>query len=336
MENHGIPSLGERLYLVRELYARLWSILDAVCTGNLLIPDTPLNQYYVKLCILIENELQAPDLLELSRDYRRPFESLYNLQDADIDWEYNGSVFVTGFFGRIEELWILNGQQVHKDPQVHDFLIELDQYIEQYKTRKKKIETNWVAKVKKQAEEWKADVGEFKLGELTGRKNGPQKEILPDNQFTFVTDSVLKRVIQRDYEELKKVYDIGAFKSVMVLSGGILEALLIEALSVEEGKAKFDHYQKYLESKDKNAKPPDIEKWQFYQLIEIAAQRKIISEDVKKISFVIKDYRNLIHLKAEIRDKLSVDKNVASSVVHLLLKAIDDVSKWFKERNSKV
>jgi hypothetical protein len=53
------------------------------------------------------------------------------------------------------------------------------------------------------------------------------------------------------------------------------------------------------------------------------------------MAYTIEGYRNLIHLKAETRDKLSVDKNVASSVVHLLLKAIDDISKWFKEQNPK-
>jgi len=331
MENQEIPSLGERLYLLRELYARVWTILDAVCTGKFIVPETPLNQYYVKLCLLIENLLEAPDLSELKKDYRRPFESLYNVDD--VDWEYDGSEYVPSFFGKIEELWILNGQKVHEDPQMSSFLRQVDQNIEEYQNRKKKIEANWGAAVKTAAEEWKTEVGEFKLGELSNEKNVADKEILPDNQFLFIREDLLRSKIQRDYEELKKTYDIGAFKSVMVLSGGILETLLIEALSVEEEKAKFDFYQKYLEAKDKGAKPPDLSLWQFYQLIEIAAQRKIISEDVKKISFIIKDYRNLIHLKAEIRDGLSVDENVATSIVHLLLKAINDISKWFRERN---
>jgi len=334
VDNQKIPSLGERLYLLRELYARVWSILDAVCTGRILFSDEVLNQYYVKLCLLIENYLEAQDLSVLKKDYRRPFESLYNIDD--IDWEYDGSMFVRDFIGKIEELWILNGEKVFKDPYILSFLQQVDQCIEKYQSCKKKVEAGFPDAVKKACEEYVKDVGEFKLVDLTSEQNVPQKEILPDNQFDFVTDDILKAIIQRDYKELKKVYDIGAFKSVMVLSGGILEALLIEALSVEEQKAKFDYFQRYLEKNDKNAKVPDLPLWQFYQLIDIAAQRKIISEDIKKISFIIKDYRNLIHLKAEIRDKLSVDKNVATSVVHLLLKAIDDISKWFEERNPKV
>ena len=333
MENKEITNLGEKLYLLRALYARVWVILDAVCTGKLIVPDTPLNRYYVKLCLLIENLLEAPSLSDLKKDYRRPFETLYNVDD--VDWEYDGSVFVSEYLGRIEELWILNGQKIHEDPQVHSFLQQLDRYIEEYQKRKNKIEANFIPAVKKAAEEYMKDVGEFKLAELTDQEKVPQKEILPDSQFQFVKDDILKRLILRDYKELKKVYDIGAFKSVMVLSGGILETLLIEALSVEEEKVKFDYYQKYLEAKDKNAKPADLPLWQFYQLIEIAAQRKIISADVKKMAYTIEGYRNLIHLKAEIRDKLSVDKNVATSVVHLLLKAIEDISKWFKDRNLK-
>ena len=331
MEHQEIPSLGERLYLLREFYGRIWTILDAVCTGSFLIPDTSLNQYYVKLCLMIEKLLETADLSNLRKEYRRPFESLYNIDD--VDWEYGGGEYVSGFFGKIEELWILNGQKVHKDPQIHDLLREIDRYTEQYTSRKNKVEANYMTGAKKGVEEWKRDMGEFEPVEFGKEKSVWQKETLPDNEFQFIREEILKSKVQRDYGELRKVYEIGAFKSVMVLSGGILETLLIEALSVEEKEAKFDYYQKYLEGKDRDQNPPNIENWQFYQLIEIAAQRKIISTDVKKICHIIKDYRNLIHLKAEIRDNLSVDKNVATSLVHLLLKAIDDISGWFKKQN---
>lgn len=328
MENHQIQSLGQRLYLLRELYGRVWSILATVCRGDLLVPDGKLSMYYVKLCLTIESLLEEPDLSDLQKDYHRPFDSLHTLQDCDIMWEEGEEPYVANFFGKIEERWIAIGTPVYSATELSDFLREIDESIKHYEERKKKIVSDFWTKVKEREKE-------NKLGELTKEKSVQQKEILPDNQFIFVTDDILRKVIQRDYEELKRVYDIGASKSVMVLSGGILETLLIEALFVEEEKAKFDYYQKYLEAKDKNAKPSDLQNWQLYQLIEIAAQRKIISADVKKMAFTIEGYRNLIHLKAEIRDKLSIDKNVATSVVHLLLKAVDDISKWFKDRNLK-
>lgn len=332
MKNHKIPSLGERLHLLRELYGRVWTVLDAACRGTLLISDPVLNHYYVVLCLAIEQLLESRDLSELKKDYRRPFESVYEVDD--VGWEHDGRPYVSGFIGKIEELWILNGQKRYEGSKLNAILGKVDQYIEEYGSEKKKLEAEYVGELKKGVEEYMAEVGEFKLAEFTKEKSVPQKEILPDNQFPFIREEILKNKIQRDYEELRKVYEIGASKSVMVLSGGILEALLIDALSSEEEDAKFDYYQKYLEGKGKDRNQPDIENWQFYQLIEIAAQRKIISADVRKISHIIKDYRNLIHLKAEIRDKLSVDKNVATSVVHLLLKAIDDISRWFKERNT--
>ena len=333
MQNDKRLSLGEALYLLKNLYGRVWTILDAICTGALLISDTVLNQYYVKLCLTIERILEAQELLDLSKDYRRPFESLYSLQDADIEWEYDGSIFVSGFYGKIEELWILNGQKKCEDIEILNFLQEIDQYIEKYKIHKNKVENNYWAGVKEYAKDLKADGEQFKLTEFTKEKSPQQREILPDNQFLFIREDSLRSKIQRDYEELRKVYEVGASKSMMVLSGCILEALLIDFLSIDEDKSKFDYFQKYLEGKDKGQNPPNIEDWKLYQLIEIAAQRGIISTDVKRIGHTIMDYRNLIHLRAEIRDKLSVDKNVATSVLHLLLKAIDDISKWFGERN---
>lgn len=326
--------MGQRLHLLRQLFGRVWSILEAVCTGSLLISDAVLNQYYVKLCLLIENELGLPDMSELLKEYRRPFESLYNLQDADIDWEYDVGPFVSGFFGKIEELWIENGQEPYEDTEIADFIEAVDGYIERYRKKKEKTEANWRAQMKEKAKEWAAEMGEFQPIEFTTEASASVKRILPDNEFDFIEQEGLRNKLKRDYDELRIVLKHAASKSIMVLCGGILEALLIDALSIEKEDAKFAYYQKYLEAKDKNQKPPDLEKWQFYQLIEIAAQRKIISADVRKISHIIKDYRNLIHLKAEIRDKLSVDKNVATSVVHLLLKAIDDISRWFKERNT--
>jgi hypothetical protein len=320
MENHKTLSLGERLYLLRKLYGRILTILDAACGEKLLIPDPLLNRYYVSLCLAIEQLLECRDLSELKKDYRRPFESLYEIDY--VDWEYDGRPYVFSLMGRIEELLILNGQNTYDGSEFDDILREVDQGIEKYRIEKEKAEARYIEGLKKGVEEYMAEVGEFKLAELAEEKSIPQKEILPDNQFRFVKDDILKRLILRDYEELKKVYDIGASKSVMVLSGGILESLLIHASSLQEKDAKFDYYQKYLEAKYKNKKPPNIEEWEFYRLIEISAQRKIVSPDIKKMAYTIEGYRNLIHLKAEIRDKLSVDKNVATSVVHLLLKLL--------------
>jgi hypothetical protein len=249
MENPETQSPGERLYLLRKLYGRILTILDAACGGKLLISDPLLNHYYVTLCLAIEQLFECRDLSELKKDYRRPFESLYEIDD--VDWEYDGRPYIFRLMGKIEELLILNGQNTYDGSELDDILREVDQYIEKYRSEKGNAEAKYMEGVKKWAEEYMAEVGEFKLAELTKEKSVPQKEILPDNQFTFVRDNILKRVIQRDYEELKKVYNIGAFKSAMVLSGGILEALLIHALSLEEKDAKFDYYQKYLEAKGK-------------------------------------------------------------------------------------
>ena len=119
-----------------------------------------------------------------------------------------------------------------------------------------------------------------------------------------------------------------------MLCGTVLEALLIDALSHIREEAKFSYPQTYSEGKRKGNKSPEIEEWPLYRLIEVAKQQSVITSDVAKLSHIVRDYRNLIHLSAQKRDQLRVDSHVASAVVNLLTRAYKDIKEWhIKRRN---
>lgn len=48
--------------------------------------------------------------------------------------------------------------------------------------------------------------------------------------FDFISDDNFRNILQRDFEELNKCIEIKASKSVLILSGSIIEAILTDYL----------------------------------------------------------------------------------------------------------
>lgn len=57
--------------------------------------------------------------------------------------------------------------------------------------------------------------------------------------FSFITDSRIRNIVERDYGELQQLDTQTSTKSVIVLSGGIIESLLFDAL-IACGKWTFE------------------------------------------------------------------------------------------------
>jgi hypothetical protein len=57
-------------------------------------------------------------------------------------------------------------------------------------------------------------------------------------EFPFVRDIELRKILERDYQEIQKAYVAGCWKSVIILAGGSIEAILIDQLLQHEARAK--------------------------------------------------------------------------------------------------
>lgn len=128
--------------------------------------------------------------------------------------------------------------------------------------------------------------------------------------FDFISNPQFKYLLERDFNELNNCIEINASKSVLLLSGSIIEAILIDFflnnLPQEKTKAK-------------------VLKMGLGELIEEAIKIELISNKIRDLSTVIKSYRNLIHPGREIRLKEEFDKdtaNVAYSLVKMILKEV--------------
>lgn len=130
------------------------------------------------------------------------------------------------------------------------------------------------------------------------------------NEFDFIADQQYRTLLIRDFEELQKCVDNKASKSVLILSGSIIETLLLEF---------FTH------NLPENTTKTQLLKKSLSDLIDIATSIQLISSKSKELSTVIKNYRNLIHPGREIRTNENFDFEtaiVSFSLVKIILKEI--------------
>jgi len=128
-------------------------------------------------------------------------------------------------------------------------------------------------------------------------------------QFAFVSDSALRIIIERDYAEIQKAYISECWKSVIILCGGTIEAILTDLLISNETAAKAT------KSAPKNS---DITRWDLSNLIDVAVELSLVSAGVEKLSHSIREYRNLVHPGNELRNKLRFDAEEAKIAVEVL------------------
>ncbi len=130
--------------------------------------------------------------------------------------------------------------------------------------------------------------------------------------FDFIADPKFKSLLIRDFHELQNCVKYESSKSVLILSGSIIEATLLEF---------FTHN---LPSGTTESK---LLKLNLSELIIEAESIGLISSKSKELSTVIKNYRNLIHPGREIRTKEEFDFDtaiVSFSLVKMILKEIKE------------
>jgi hypothetical protein len=129
--------------------------------------------------------------------------------------------------------------------------------------------------------------------------------------FAFVTDTQLRTIIERDYGDLTRtLMPDGAWKSAVVMAGSILEAILYDQLTKDATTVNRVMTWPDAPKKKKGKVVRDITKntaedrWDLADLIKASASTHVglipqSRED--SIDEVLREYRNFIHPKRELR-----------------------------------
>lgn len=129
-------------------------------------------------------------------------------------------------------------------------------------------------------------------------------------QFDFITDEQFRASLESDYRELKLCLEAGAWKSVHVLAGSIIEAVLIEHLTIS-GR-----------SPGASKAPLQIA---LGEAIDAAVKAGALRGRAADCCKLIKSFRNLIHPGRIIRLQESADENgarVAAAALEMAVEAI--------------
>lgn len=138
---------------------------------------------------------------------------------------------------------------------------------------------------------------------------GEPDTAMPAMDFLFIADARFKKIIERDYEELQRLNPETAPKSVLILAGGIIEGLLIDAL-IKSGKwTEKEGFENFL-----------------VKMIHPAKTEGIISHD--NITEALRVFRNLVHPAREVRDSLSFNVDHARHAKTSVNVIISEVRQW--------
>lgn len=125
--------------------------------------------------------------------------------------------------------------------------------------------------------------------------------------FNFITDAALRESLISDYKELQSCLISSAWKAVHVLSGSIVEAVLVDYL-LGIGSTK-----------------PDPLKMGLGELIDACQTAGVLTERTADLSSVIQSYRNLIHPGRVVRldEKVNEDTaQIANSLIAIIVREV--------------
>jgi hypothetical protein len=126
-----------------------------------------------------------------------------------------------------------------------------------------------------------------------------------NRNFNFLHDRGLKVIIERDYSELSSILlPDGAWKSVVIMAGSILEAILFDVLTNPRFNSRAVSSTKVPTNNHTGLPITDLEKWRLQNLIEVAEDISILPpKRAKSIDQVLRDYRNFVHPKREVKSQ---------------------------------
>lgn len=162
---------------------------------------------------------------------------------------------------------------------------------------------------------------------------GKRHVVLPVQTWDFVENDKLKAMLQRDYSELNELLKVDAPKSVLIMCGSILEAVLVSILRQQETAAMGRYRLLFPDRKNPERTPPGLDEWRLHQLITVSTSLGILQEDSSRLhADIIRDYRNLVHPMVEVRQTIGFDPEIVAAVLALFVRILRLVADYASTR----
>lgn len=116
-------------------------------------------------------------------------------------------------------------------------------------------------------------------------------------EFWFISNPALQRRLTVDWREAQDVYQVRGWKSCVVLCGGILEGILLDALARE------------------GAAPAEVGQSDLADLMGDARHRGILTVGVPPLGLALQEFRHLIHPGQPVSRGIEVTREEAEAAV---------------------
>lgn len=135
-------------------------------------------------------------------------------------------------------------------------------------------------------------------------------------RFDFVHHVDLRPVLERAYVDSRAAFDRGEFGRAFMISCGILEAVVTDAL---------DHHGAD-ELRSRGAPTLPIADWSFQTRLEVAERSGLIRSGCARLPAIARTYRDLADADGELRSDVTVsdrDARVTGQVLNVILRDLD-------------
>lgn len=120
---------------------------------------------------------------------------------------------------------------------------------------------------------------------------------LPLGFITLIKDEKLSKILTDRWEESKRTISAEAYLSTIILLGSILEGILL--YKIEQNPQKSNCAKSAPKNESNNTLP--FRKWTLNSLITVAHECEWLSYDTSNYSHNLRNYRNLVHPKEQIK-----------------------------------
>jgi hypothetical protein len=138
------------------------------------------------------------------------------------------------------------------------------------------------------------------------------------DRLAFVPNEDLRRQLNVDLVEAEKALEHGLWKSCMVLSGCLVEGLLLDVLG------RLPNPQD--PARTAPASTAKSSKRTLEQLLDEALGLKLLSSTTVHLGHACRDYRNLVHPRVQLRRKTAVNKLQASTALNAAHEILRELS----------
>lgn len=146
--------------------------------------------------------------------------------------------------------------------------------------------------------------------EIVSSGGGAARKLETPPSFSSIPDTQMQQVLERRWRECLACLEAGAPLAATVMMGGLLESLFLARVNRDPNKQAI--FTAASAPKDsKTQKPLGLRDWTLNDYIAVAHELRWISQGVRDVSHVLRDYRNYIHPQKELSQQLALSTSDA-------------------------